>query len=248
MSSINIDLDRCDRIYRDGEKVKGKIVIDSEKGFNHGGIEFDVSGTVKLSLNPSSVGLLETFYSSVKPQELMKIQRQVRGAGEIPPGKTSIPFSFDAKPLSGMTLYPSFHGVYITIAYDIKVSCETRGWTGTTIEKSIEFIMDRLPDKNRDKGKAVDFKISKDALENVHKSVLKTLPQFVFVGRLPMTRCPVNTPFTGELEIKEAEKPIRSISLQLVRVETVMHPEGSCTLFTRMMSDELFFGVLSCSD
>ena len=38
--------------------------------------------------------------------------------------------------------------------------------------------------------------------------------------------CSVNRPFTGELIVERADTPVRSIELQLMRVETVGCAEG----------------------
>ena len=194
-------------------------------------------------LNPSSVGLLETFYSSIKPRELFGFKKKLVSAGSLGQGKNEFPFSFDLKPTgSENTLYPTFHGVYVSISYGIKVECEGRGWGSQNITKEIEFILDRLPDKDRSKGDPVEFKITKSSLENVHQDVMRTLPDFHFEGRIPTARCPVNSPFTGELEIKDAKAPIKSVSLQLVRVETVTFAEGTAKEPTEVQNIQIAQG------
>ena len=50
MAKVSIDVDRCDRIYLQNDKVKGKIVLDLEKPLNHGGVVVSAYGTVKLSV------------------------------------------------------------------------------------------------------------------------------------------------------------------------------------------------------
>ena len=195
-------------------------------------------------MNPTSVGLLETFYSSIKPRELFAFKKKLTGPGNFGEGKKELPFSFDLKPTASneSTLYPTFHGVYISISYGIKVECEGRGWTSSNLTKEIEFIMDRLPDKDRSKSDPVDFKITKSSLENVHADVMRTLPDFHFEGRIPTSRCPVNSPFTGELEIKDAKAPIKSVSLQLVRVETVTFTEGTAKEPTEVQNIQIAQG------
>ena len=190
------------------------------------------------------MGLLETFYSSIKPREIFGFKKKLEGAGNIPGGrKYEIPFSFDLKPCAGEdTLYPTFHGVYISISYGIKVEVEGRGWTSSNLTKEIEFIIDRIPDKDRSKSKPVEFKINKNSLENVHQDVMRSLPDFQFEGRIPTTRCPVNSPFTGELEIKEAKSPIKSVSLQLVRVEYVKFAEGEAKEATEVQNIQIAQG------
>ena len=55
MAKVSIDVDRCDRIYLQNDKVKGKIVLDLEKPLNHGGVVVSAYGTVKLSVRDVSI-------------------------------------------------------------------------------------------------------------------------------------------------------------------------------------------------
>ena len=41
--------------------------------------------------------------------------------------------------------------------------------------------------------------------------------------------CPINLPFTGEFVVEESAAAVKSIELQLVRSETVRHPESGNT-------------------
>lgn len=47
-----------------------------------------------------------------------------------------------------------------------------------------------------------------------------TLPKFLVRGHLDATNCVITQPLTGELKVENSEVPIKSIELQLVRVET----------------------------
>jgi hypothetical protein len=48
----------------------------------------------------------------------------------------------------------------------------------------------------------------------------KKIPDFLFEGKLSHTVCNVNKPFSGELTITRCAVEIKSIELQLVRVES----------------------------
>jgi len=47
-----------------------------------------------------------------------------------------------------------------------------------------------------------------------------SLPRFLIRGHLGSTNCIITQPLTGELVVENAEAAVRSIELQLVRVET----------------------------
>ena len=46
------------------------------------------------------------------------------------------------------------------------------------------------------------------------------MPKFLVRGHLDATSCVISQPLTGELLVESSEVPIKSIDLQLVRVET----------------------------
>lgn len=47
-----------------------------------------------------------------------------------------------------------------------------------------------------------------------------TLPKFLVRGHLDATTCVITQPLTGELKVENSDVPIKSIEVQLVRVET----------------------------
>lgn len=47
-----------------------------------------------------------------------------------------------------------------------------------------------------------------------------SLPKFLIRGHLDATNCVISQPLTGEVVVENSDIPIKSIELQLVRVET----------------------------
>lgn len=54
------------------------------------------------------------------------------------------------------------------------------------------------------------------------------LPKFLIRGHLNSTNCAITQPLTGELVVEHSDAAIRSIELQLVRVETCGKAFGGC--------------------
>uniref|UniRef100_A0A3B5LB45 Uncharacterized protein n=1 Tax=Xiphophorus couchianus TaxID=32473 RepID=A0A3B5LB45_9TELE len=52
------------------------------------------------------------------------------------------------------------------------------------------------------------------------------LPHFLIRGHLDATSCVISQPLTGEVQVDKSDVPIKSIELQLVRVETCGCAEG----------------------
>ena len=141
-SSVQIKLDRTDRIYRQGDVVKGCVVVNSPmKQLSHTGIKLKINGVCTLQLSARTVGLFEAFYSSLKPQTLMSYEIDIASGGKLPRGETELPFEFPLEPMVGKELFETYHGVYITIAYTIVCDC-TRSAFSRQLQKELEFIVE----------------------------------------------------------------------------------------------------------
>jgi hypothetical protein len=90
--------------------------------------------------------------------------------------------------------------------------------------------------------KPFHFRITPDALQNVKESSKKKIPEFLFEGYLSSTLCPIGQPFTGEITIKKCPVDIKSIEIQLARVETVIHPEGQAREATEIQNIQVADG------
>eukprot|EP00617_Octactis_speculum_P017100 CAMPEP_0185762144 /NCGR_PEP_ID=MMETSP1174-20130828/21106_1 /TAXON_ID=35687 /ORGANISM="Dictyocha speculum, Strain CCMP1381" /LENGTH=302 /DNA_ID=CAMNT_0028443677 /DNA_START=10 /DNA_END=918 /DNA_ORIENTATION=- len=214
-SSLDIKLKRVDRIYLPGEMMEGLVIISSKAGWSHQGIMMHVAGHAKLQLSARSVGLFESM-SNIKPLCLMDQNFDILDSGKVPDGVTEIPFEFQL-PKEG--LHESYHGVYINVEYKINVSCE-RGFPKKALHRNIEFVVE-VPEAAKSETEPERFEITPESLENVNASSLSKIPIFKISGRLFHKLCPINLPFTGEVTIEASQAPVKSIELQLVRVETV---------------------------
>lgn len=65
----------------------------------------------------------------------------------------------------------------------------------------------------------VDFAVTPESLENGKKQV-GPVPKFKVTGTLATAVCPISQPFTGEVTVEDCDSKIKSVELQLVRVET----------------------------
>jgi len=66
--------------------------------------------------------------------------------------------------------------------------------------------------------KKVPFSISPDSVSVTKKNV--KIPKFSIKGHVDSGVCNMLEPFTGELSVESSEVGIKSIEIQLVRVET----------------------------
>lgn len=222
-ATLDIRLKRVNKIYHEEESVTGYVIVDSKSEVKHEGISLSMEGNVTMQLSPKNVGILEAFYNSAKPVLLTSCSFEIAKPGKFPVGRTEIPFEIPLKPRTNRTLYETYHGVFISIQYYLK--CEMkRSLLNKDLQKIMEFIVEYKNQKVNSNPVPVNFSITPDSLQNVRYR--KNMPNFVIKGRIDSTVCNIMHPFTGELCIEKCDSPIRSVELQLVRVETCGCSEG----------------------
>lgn len=223
--TLEIKPSRIDRIYRPGETVGGLIVITTKGSLSHNGIQLVMQGDVNLTLSSKSVGLFEAFYNSIKPIRLFDYTIEVAKAGKIPDGTTEIPFEFKLEALPNQTLYETYHGVYVNVQYFLQ--CDLfRPLLSKNLQKKLEFIVEvEHKPENMGKPVPVPFDIVPGEL-GLKKGSTEDIPKFNITGQMDTGICQITKAFSGHLVIEECKAKIKSIEIQLLRVETCGCADG----------------------
>lgn len=238
LMSLEIKLKRSDRVYVPGETVKGVVVVDSPKGTtSHSGLSLLVRGQITSTPACRSMGVPDYICQAARPVSLLNVPLITMAApGKFPEGRTEIPFEFALEspaqteeslaseeatgPPSAYVsrLLESYHGVMIEVTYELKVELNrgtfNKNWTNET-----EFFI-HTPRKKPVPPKPVQLKLTRDELKNVRGK--DSLPEFSILGSLSSALCNVNTPLEGEVIVVQSAEPIRTIEVQLIRVETLV--------------------------
>ncbi|KAL3270573.1 hypothetical protein HHI36_021110 [Cryptolaemus montrouzieri] len=221
--TIDINVKRADKIYHDGENVTGIIQISTPTDLKHDGIILVMEGAVNLQISSKNVGIIEAFYSSVKPIQLLSSTCEISGGGRLPSGVTQIPFEMPLKAKPNRTLYETYHGVFVNISYMLRCDIR-RSFLSKDIQKSQEFLVQNkhsiLPSVKEKKPVDINFTPRSIIGGNLNA------PDFHLYGRIDSTYCNISEPFSGYLKMKKRSVPVRSLELQLVRVETCGCAEG----------------------
>jgi len=226
--SLDIRLKRIDKIYRPGDKIVGVVVVITKGSITHNGITLELDGTVNLQLSAKSVGLFEAFYNALKPVQMIHYNIEVAPAGKIPDGQTEIPFEFPLDPASGQQLYETYHGVFVNIQYNLKCNM-LRSLLAKNIEKTVEFLVELHSTAKKVKDNQltpVTFNITPESLDNIKKKDIQKIPKFLITGNISTATCYIQDALKGELQVEQAETVIKSIEVQLVRVETCGCADG----------------------
>ncbi|XP_066903281.1 vacuolar protein sorting-associated protein 26C [Halyomorpha halys] len=236
-TSIDIRVKKANKIYHEGDSITGTIVIQTPGEIKHEGITLTMEGLVELQLSPRNVGIFEAFYNSVKPVQICHVVMEISGPGKIPSGKTDIPFEVPLLPRGNKTIYETYHGVFVYIQYTLKCDLK-RGFLAKSLMKMAEFIVEyKSSGSTKAVNKKVDFVITPESLEGPRD--LGTIPRFKISGLIDSVVCCISKPFTGQIKIEHTEIPIKSIELQLVRVETCGCAEGYAKDVTEIQSIQI---------
>ncbi|KAL1500475.1 hypothetical protein AB1Y20_013132 [Prymnesium parvum] len=239
--SIDIRLGRMDRVYRPGDKVVGTaVVIVRGSSLSHDGIALSADGSASLQLSAKSVGLFEAFYSTIKPQKLFGFNATLAPTGKLADGTHEFDFEFEVRGTEGEKLLESYHGVYINTQYVITVEVR-RGMLAKNLKRSVEFIVE-VPEPRQLKLQPMPFSIVPESLENVRKSALSRIPTFKITGVLDSVICSIQHPLSGEVIVEECSATIKSIELQLVRVETCSYADGMAREATEIQNIQIADG------
>ena len=124
--------------------VTGKVVLRSSGKATHSTVRLTVEGKAKLGVSAASVGMFEAFYSTTKPVLLVSIKKELAPKSDMPDGVVAIPFEFRLEPLGGEKILETYHGVYVTVMYNLGVetSISAGFMSKTKIQKEIDFVVE----------------------------------------------------------------------------------------------------------
>ena len=77
---------------------------------------------------------------------------------------------------------------------------------------------------------------------STNKNIFYLTFPLIFFYSSSRTNCSLDAPFTGEITVVESEKPVRSIDLQLVRVETLGSGDGKLSESTEIQNLQIGAG------
>ncbi|CAF1046142.1 unnamed protein product [Rotaria sordida] len=226
-ASIDIRLNRQTKTYNENDIIQGTVIISTPTSFKHNGIIITVDGSVQLHLSGKSVGVFEAFYNSTKPVTLINQTIELAKPGQMPSLKTEIPFQVQLKGRPNKPLYETYHGVFVNIQYFLRVDVK-RTFLSKDMSKQIEFNIEYGPEHDLAAEKAITkpaaFEVTSESIKTIQNKI--DVPKFKITGNLDSLCCVITKPFSGELVVEESELPIKSIEVQLLRVETCGCAEG----------------------
>ncbi|CAG0902296.1 unnamed protein product [Cyprideis torosa] len=227
MVSLDIVYSRASKIYHENDVLAGTLVVETTSDFKHEGIFLFAEGLVALTLSSKSFGILEAFYSAVKPVPILSVVQELVKPGKVCVGRTEFPFSLPLQ--SSKTFYETYHGVYINIQYSLRAEIR-RGVLTKDLLRTVEFLVQErpLPSPEKPVGAPHSFTLSHESLKVLANSSGGdvVVPRFKITGKFSSLVCDIRKPLSGQVIVQECSVPIRSIEIQLFRVEICGCAEG----------------------
>ena len=190
-SSLQVRVDRVDRVYRPGEVVAGTVVARVRKGWRHQGVGLRALGAVEIAHH------LRPFMNEASV---------VTPPGHFSDGEHALRFEMELRPCEGSELLESYHGS-ANITYMLICTCR-RGPLRPALEARCEIFVEVPGPGPPPEPAPTTFTLTREKGLRVS-------------GKVDTRRCSLARPFTGELRVDECAVRIRSIDIALMRRETV---------------------------
>ncbi|XP_045453401.1 vacuolar protein sorting-associated protein 26C [Melitaea cinxia] len=221
-ASLAFSLKKVNKVYHEGEIIAGVVIVDTSTDLRHEGLTLTMEGSVNLQISSKNAGIFDTFSNNIRPINIINTSIELAPAGKIPTGVTEIPFEMPlvARQSSmSLGLLETYHGVFVNVMYTLKCSMK-RSFLNKPLNASCQFFV-QYKHQARPAPKPVRCEVSPDTLRGAGAA-----PHFALYAELDSTVCALDRPVTGKIRIDECSVPIKSIELQLVRVETCGSAEG----------------------
>lgn len=179
-----------------------------------------------MQISNKSSGVFDFYNNTVnKPIILLNQTVELLPSGtKIASGFNEFDFEFLLKSKSGDQLFETYHGVFVSITYFIKCQLK-RKFLAKDLQSKLQFFIQNKPQPGVERLVPVHFSISPETLQKTSKERI-SIPRFLITGTLDTTKVCLSKPLNGFITVHHSEIPIKSVEVQLVRVETCGCAEG----------------------
>lgn len=220
-------------------------MINANSDLKHDGLVLTAEGSCDIQVSQKNNGVFEAFYNTVnKPMTIFSHSIELLAPGKINIGVSEVEFEFllEARRGSEHELYEAYSGVFISINYFIKCDLK-RKFLAKDSQGKVQFFVQNKPQKI-DREVPVHFSISPETLQKSSKEKIN-IPRFLVTGIIDSTSVCITKPISGTITIQHTEMPVKSIEIQLVRVETCGCLEGFSRDATEIQNLQIADGNVS---
>ena len=221
---LTLSLDNQNRLYYAGDYISGSLLAINK-------IRINSSFKVLIKV----IGYYTFSNSKINPPKAKQVQFYKKGIaisndfssmGANNTYRFKFPLNSDSCGENYANLYESYRGASVSVNYDIYAETTIEGKQYYSKKEKILVMVPGQGINSKFGRKRVSYQFSlnpdKIELKNVEPNLM---PKFQVECFLENINCCIDKPFNGFCNIKECSTQIKSIELQFIRNEQVLHPE-----------------------
>ena len=214
---VTLSLDDFNKTYLVPDSITGNVlIINKEKQ------------TLQINLKITLIGFytfknLKSNPPSAKNKIFLEKSIQVPTSGYLLKGaNNTYPFKFPLIPDENTKFYETYHGVSVSISYDILAEVSTTQKFNSKKTRININVPGSGINKNFNKNYVpYEFSMTPQTIEK-KEIPEKDMPNFLIDVHINTINCDINSPFNGYIIIRNCSLPIKSIELQFLRWEKVI--------------------------
>ena len=235
MSRVDVFLESNDSKYREGEVVRGEVVVCIEREdapFQHNGIVLTAVGNVQLRAGDSTVGMLESLFITIDPVTVLDVSLVLAPPGRLMVGMHKFAFQFTLQSFPRSTpMYETFHGQNTQVVYALEAEAGRPILRGGSLTTGMcEFLVESKPDEEEaatvDASEVMSFEITEEQQDLGPAPGPLASEGFLIRGSFDKTCWFLEQAITGRLTVERAASPLKSIEIELCRIEGCNTVEG----------------------
>ncbi|CAD8113761.1 unnamed protein product [Paramecium sonneborni] len=251
---VAIKFDKANNTYRLNDFISGQVTINftdpNQKRLEIQSLKWRSEGAISYQ-NKESHKELQKIMQNQGPQLLHLNQGEFTQEKYILQEKNTFQFKYQLTPYADSRILETYVGVYIAIAYEIQVDLTLSN--GTLIQNKTPFYVqcvgiDRMGQQinfRELQQKADQFLITPDRLMGSQNIQNKQGAKFKIHGIIDSKICQFQEGFNGNINVEECESEIRTIDLQMIRVEKLENKQGKVLEATEIQLIQIVDGNIT---
>ena len=223
---VTLSLDSLNKVYYAGDFIQGSVlIINKSKSTMKFDLLVKVAGYYTLrntKENPPKMKGVQFYKKSFK---VLSEQYSTIGANNS--YRFKYPLTSDGCEQNLSSLYESYHGVSVSVGYEISAQAVSLGKEFESKKQKILVLVpgQGINSKFGRKRVSYQFKLNPKNIESIKLTDQNLMPKFEIECFLENINCCVDKPFNGFCNIKECSTQIKSLELQFLRNEKILNKE-----------------------
>ena len=223
---VTLSLDSLNKVYYAGDFIQGSVlIINKSKSTMKFDLLVKVAGYYTLRNTKENPPKMKGVQFYKKSSKVLSEQYSTIGANNS--YRFKYPLTSDGCEQNLSSLYESYHGVSVSVGYEISAQAVSLGKEFESKKQKILVLVpgQGINSKFGRKRVSYQFKLNPKNIESIKLTDQNLMPKFEIECFLENINCCVDKPFNGFCNIKECSTQIKSLELQFLRNEKILNKE-----------------------